>query len=582
MAEHGTTGTTAHRRGSGRRFPLSAFLMALFLAFAVSSGMVGFLLGRNAARSSGELVDTIVLSPGDSSLRSQSTLHFLSGKLLRQDGSACEGVTVRLDDANRSDVTDEQGKFYLSDVRSGEHVLEVLDDGGTALASAGLTLDFTGTESISSGTAGETPAFHMPAETRLLELTLTVGENDALTIEEDSACFVTKDGQVVDFSGSALRVAEGSSAITLGGNLVAPTGSVIFPSKGILVTYRGEQTRVQEEEEILPGTVAQPDGTFLLQAGAEETPPDGSSSREENGGAAGSEQSAENGGEDSSAVSSGEGSRPVKENHPQGILLFPNGEIELPDGETLGGDGKVVVVENGGAEELEALPDHYTPAEEASLPTSSEPAPKDADEQESQASEALGQLTSEPAPTDPGMDVSVVHEATGISWRQDSFIDLFASENRTDSMNLGEDENGLPLAAPGSSGSYEFRLKNAEDYDIYYTISFRECSMHLPIRYSVLNAVTEKSFLYRQRIKEGDTLVSPRIRIPAGKEQTFRIDWKWDYEDWYDAQRDNALDMAGAMAENNTYEVGVSIQATQILSGVPLEPDGDIRYPGKR
>lgn len=574
-----------------RIFP--AVLMALFLAFCLSSGMLGFLLGRNAARSAGEVVDTIVLSPGDSSLRTQATLHYLSGRVLTPVGEPVEGATVRLGDGERSDVTDEAGKFYLSDIRPGQQTLEVTGERGELLASREISLDFSAEAAVSADPSGTPASFTMPENTRMLELTLTVAEDKTLQVHEKEACFVTKQGQVVNFNGEALQVEESSHAVTPTGNLVDSRGYVLMPTKAVMVTPQGGQARVESAEEALPGTVLEPGGTVEIGTVA---------------------------------------------------VLLPSGTIQEPDGETVGGNGKVVLIGEASVQELEKLPEVYVPApptedlhvpEEESRPekeessaasSSSEPAPRPSAEAsptagptaappaalgpedgfgEAESSSTLEsqepqnapspEETPTPEPTADGFQV--IDAETQLAWRQQSFIDLFKNRTGLSAVkthstshggagNLpgldGESQEEIPVAAPGDQGYYRFQLKNAEEFEIVYTVTVTEKSFHLPILYSVIDEDSGYHYLHRERTGDSSPVSSKEIRIKPGTVQNFRIEWEWQYEDWFRPSIDDALDTAAATREDRTYLVTVSIDAEQSPYTNAGDYGDDMRYPGKR
>lgn len=502
-----------------RQFPLSALVILLFAALVASSGMVGFALGRNAARSTGELMDTIVLSPGDSASRTQAVLHYLAGVLTSPNGEPKAGMTVRLD-ADRSGLTNEYGKFYLSDIRSGEYVLTVLDQEENQVASFPFSLDFSGNE-IGADSKSDLPVFSMPEDTRLLELTFVL-EDDTLFVEDSTACFVTRDGQVVDFERNSLPVRGNALAVTPGGNVAASDGAVLLPTQEILLTPAGAQQEVPVGTEPLPGVTVEEDGSAVTETGA---------------------------------------------------VILPGNEIEIPDGTVIGGD-HVVIIEDDRVEEVYPLPETYVPPEE-------EPLPEDSSAPEDSGSPEEG-VESSPEPEGEEEDglpegLSVSDGRTRISWQQQSTVDLF--KNRTDNMNLGE-ENGIPVAAPGSKGYYDFLLENPEDYDISYTIAIEEKTFHLPILYSVVDRADNTNYLHRERTNGKDALVSPKILIPAGTTQRFRIEWAWQYEDWFDYERDDAIDTAATKGDR-CYEVAVAIRAEQANGSGDVDLGDDTRYPGK-
>lgn len=513
----------------------STLLGILFLIFVLSSGMLGYLLGRNASRSTGELVDTIVLSPGDSSSRSQAALHFLTGRLVDRENNPCAGCTVRLGDSGREDVTDEQGKFYFPDLHSGEYTFALLDSAGEPLSSTRLSLNFSQKADVSAAFSSEGPSFQMPEDTRVVELTLTVEEDHSLTVQEDSACFVTKDGQIVNFDGSALRVRESAKAVTPNGSVVDSTGYVLVPFQNVVLTPAGVQEEAVPGQEAAPGAVTEADGTVVLM------------------------------------------------DH---TSLLPGGEVLLPDGETVvGGGEKVVVVENGGAEELDQLPDIYTPeipqdaAGGSGQTAEAHPAAEEEQPGESSSGESsAAESPEEPEPAESYRGLEIMDAETNIAWRQQSMIDLF--KNRPGSSYIDE-KDGLSIVQPGSKGYYEFRLENPEEFDIAYTIAIQEQSFHLPMLYTLADEENNHHYVHRQRSGMEEKLTSPKIVIPAGTEQNFRIEWEWQYEDWYDPDRDNALDTAAAVRADRTYMIAIFINAAQIERPNTTVGDGDTRYPGQ-
>ncbi len=518
MAEKENNG--GHGMPHLRRPHLSGIVILLFAVFVATSGMAGFTLGRNSARSTGALVDTIVLSPGDSSSRAQAVLHYLSGALRSREGMPCAGFTVRLDE-NREDVTDQNGKFYLADLRSGSHVLEVLDEKRELVASTPLSLEFSGGTIERSGSGG-TPSFVMPEDTRLLELTFVMDEEGNLVPEENSALFTTRDGQLLNFDGAGLRVRENSLVVTPEGSIAAPDGEVVLPSQKVAITKTGAQTEVKEEEEVLPGLTVKEDGSAETE---------------------------------------------------DGIKILPNGEVKLPGGEIVGGDTPVEI-DNGEVTEPDLLPDAYVPGEAPAVPEE-DGLPEETDSASQAEETASGEDTE---PEEPTGGLSVADGASGISWKQQSFVDLF--QNRTVGAELGE-ENGIPVAAPGSKGYYDFTLENPEQYDIAYTISIEERTFHLPILYTVVDRADNTHHLHRQRTDGKNALVSPKITIPAGTRQNFSIEWAWQYEDWFDPESDDALDMAATNSADRCYEVTLSIQAEQISPPEVIEPGDDTKYPGQ-
>lgn len=533
-----------------RRSLLSTLLIALFLLFALTSGMVGYLLGKGA-RPSGELIDTIVLSPGTTS-QARPAVRFLTGRVRYRQGGACAGATVRLSGSQEdTDVTDENGKFYFAGVQSGVRTLEVVD-GDKVLASMELSLDFSQGAELSADPAGVPASFRMPADARMLELTLTVEEDQSLTVEEDSACFVTQDGQVVNFNGGALRVKDEEKAVTPAGNLVVSTGEVLLLSQSVFLSPEGKQWETIPGEEVFPGVVTERDGTALIE---------------------------------------------------EQFTLRPNGAVLLPGGQALGGGDKVVSIVEEQVQELETLPDQYVPSEGTS---SQKPLAVPGEEIVSSTvepePESSGDPSAEPSSSEPASEadtneapkggLAVVDKETQLTWAQESFVDLFKnrfeSQDRSGGGVLAR-APGSDTIAPGDRGYYEFRLKNPEEFDIAYTITIQETAFHIPILYSVVDAANNYHYLHRERSGVENALSSPEIRIPAGTEQEFRIEWEWQYEDWYYTEENDALDtLAGTgQAENEdqdrTYMISMFIHAAQVPTEYEDSYDNSgLQLPGKR
>lgn len=601
-----------------RHFPLSVLVAVLFAALAVTSGMVGFILGRNASYPTGELVDTIVLSPGDASRL--ETAHSLSGRLRLSTGDPLSEATVELTDTGAKDITDRQGKFFFSGVRAGAHRLEVKNSAGELMAGMDLVLEFSG--GVSAEFGKDYTSFHMPEDARMLEFTITVDENSGM-VEEGSAYFVTKDGRIVDFSGASLKIEEPAVAILPNVDVVSPGGQILVPSRGVVVTPGGDDVKIPVGEEVLPGVTVEEDGSVHIDG---------------NGGTGGTDESS-----DIAGNSEIDGNGEIVGNDE--IVLTPDGDIILPDGSDKKVGDDVIVAEDGKIEEMPELPDPYVPEEPDPEPTDPDPessAPEQSDPEESDPEgsglepdpsddpviddpvddpdaddpvvgeppadggpavdeppadeptvgepaapdgEAPGQeeSSSQPDNSAPNGGLAVIDSETGISWKQLSVIDLF--KNRTAGI-MKNGDGGQTMIAPGSSGYYEFRLENPEAFDIAYTMTFEEHSFHLPIRYSLLDGRTGYSYLYREKIGLPDQpLMTKEFVIPAGGEQRFRIEWDWDFEDWYDMDTDDAIDTAAARGANPTYMLGILLRAEQIV-GEPEDPevsyaDGDTRYPGK-
>lgn len=559
---------------------LPPFLYFLMAVFVLTSGVLGFVLGRNASRGSGELIDTIVLSPGEEALsQSGDTItHFLSGKVVYEDGKPCVGATVRMRDGEQNDETDAHGKFLFSGVRSGNAVLEVADSEGVLLASTPVELNFTNSGNVSADvTVSGVPSFEMPSDTRMVELTLTVKET-GITIDTDSACMVTTQGDIVSFSSRMMRLESDTYAVMPGGSLLSSEGYLAIPSEEMVITPQGTMTQESKEEIRVPGMVVRPDGSAQTEGGVTVLP-------------------------DSTVIDSGDNSTKSD----TGVIIVEGDQVkdiveELPDEyqppseepqpmapeETTAPESMPEPTAppqgNGGGDKNGiAAP---APSADASGSESEEPAesvePEETPSPTPEASQELPQETT-PAPT-PEDKFQILDSDTGISWSQQSMVDLFKSRDgsgQLKSIQEGGETVQVPLIQPGSSGYYPFVLKNENDFGIDFKIIVSEKSFHLPMYFSVSNRQTNYLYVDQQRL-EGETgVTTTTIQIAPHSEEEFLLNWEWKYQDEIDPEEANSLDTAAGLSGDRVYIVGVRINAVQRLAE-PGGNDDDTRYPGKR
>lgn len=576
------------RKSAAGKSPLSILLLLVAVLFTLSSGMLGFVLGRNASNSQGELVDTIVISPDRGLASGGEATHFLSGRVVYAQGKPCAGATVRLAEEGKTDETDENGKFFFSDIHGGSTTVEVLDSDGALLADTPVTFQFM--EGGNAKADVTVPVFELPTDARMVELTLTVDpDKGSLAFQEDAGYVVTTSGDVLDFSGGMLQNGSSSYSVIPGGDVVSSTGYAAIPSHQIMILPTGEVSPVEEltgEEEEQAGMEVQESGSVIL--------------------------------------------------HNQ-VTVEPNGLVKLPGKEEPVGPAEAVIsVTEGEAEEMPQLPDipqTETPSgegpavsEETAPPgsavSSEEPSsssqivptasavPKeetpDGDVQ-SQAEEPaantapnpLSEPTPAPTPTPtptptPSPTPSPTPDALGVnhleldtdsgewivgkSWKQQSMVDLF--KNRTSGAELGE-VDGVPVIAPGSKGYYEFNLENSADYNIRFVLSISEGSFHLPILYSVRDMETGWVYKGGSKVNEdGSAISTEAILLPAKSQRRYRLGWEWQYEDWLYPDEDDAYDTAATREADGTYIVSVNITAEEVY--MHTHAGSGTRVPGKK
>lgn len=527
----------------GKRHIFLSLAVVVMAVFVATSGLVGFRLGRNAAASTGALVDTIVLSPDQSLAQGGAeTTHFLSGRLLRENGDPCKAATVRLLESGKADETDDRGKFFFSDVQTGENTLEIVDTAGALLGRSTLTLEFQEGAALAAGENSLT----LPQDVRMLELTLTLDpEQQSVSFDESASCAVTVEGTLVNFSGQALTLSADSASVVPGGDIVTDEGYVLLPSKALAITPWGGR------QDLTP--LVTPNEAEQTESVVEEEP-------------VSSEGSAVPG------VSVDEEGGVTLEN---GVEIQPGGVVLVPDEEPVGPTENVVLIPSDGAAEiLPELPEVYEPAatpEPTVAPTkppvSSTISPPGNGGLNSEAVAEDASPTAEPTET-PTPEPTATPEPLSISWSQQSMVDLF--KNRTSGEELGNQMvNGkeVPVIAPGSSGYYDFNLKNDADYNIRFTLSISEGSFHLPILYSVRDL--ETNYVYQGGSKvntDGSAISTDYITLPPHSERSYRLGWNWQTDDWLAPWWDNEFDTAAAGRKDRTYMVSVGIQAEQFYS----------------
>ena len=568
----------------GMRHLFLSLAAAVMIAFVATSGFVGYRLGRSATAGAGALVDTIVLSPDQSLAQGRAEItHFLSGRLLETGGDPCGAATVRLLESGKADETDERGKFFFSDVRTGANTLEVVDEQGNLLGKATLTLDFQ---------AGATPAVEenkliLPRDVRMVEVTLTLDAvQQSVSLDKNASCAVTSDGTVVNFSGQALSLSAGSASVVPGGDVVTGEGYVLLPSKAVAITPWGGR------QDLTPAgtqqTIGQPESSAVEseappESNAEEAPGTESSAAEstpESGfpekpgselpGAPESETATEDVIPEIPGVSMDEDGDMILDN---GAQIAPDGTVTVPDEEPVGpSDDVVFIPPEGPAETLPELPEVYEPEATPDEAPAPETPPANDGLPETPAADA----EEEPTPDEPTPEPepTPAPEPFSVSWTQQSMVDLF--KNRTSGQNLGTEtvvnkttgqEEEVAVIAPGSSGYYDFNLKNDADFNIRFTLSISELGVHLPILYSVRDLQTNYVYQGGSKVYEnGSAISTDYITLPAHSECRYRLGWEWQYEDWLAPWYDNPIDTRAGSGEDRTYMISVDIHAQQLYS----------------
>ena len=512
--------TAAPLQGTSRKRTWIKVLAVLaFLALA-TSWLVGYMLGRSAVpKSSGQVIDTILLTPGDEDAQ---PLH-LTGQIVYPDGTPYAGGQVRLHSDVKETATDSVGRFAFFNIERGRHTISVTDDNGKVLAQSILDLsdaaENTGA-SIKKDKDGTYTA-ELAADVRLLEVVVELDSNSKiLNINPDRLTYVTSKGKVVTPAGEA-TYREGT-VVTPGGTIVTTDGTIITPSRegplGIAVIKTDESVTYPDGKLTLAdgtvvtdkGTVALPNGSVItLDGGTVIKTPDGKEVRP---------------GESGVIISGGNTVRPI------GTDMGHESEQEGTSGSKR--DTNKEAGTTGSGSRGDAVSGTHAGGDITDIPRQDVPAGPD--------------IPDVPEPDDelPAFEVS---------WTQGAEIDLFA--RRTDGGKDGDD------IIPGSKGYYPFRLKNGNSFPVDFDLSVSEGSLHIPMRFRIVNADSGNEVLSGWwNTKKNAVSDSETVRLPAGETIQYNLEWEWPYE-----HGDDAADTLAGADEKGIYTVELKIHAEQAV-----------------
>ncbi len=537
------------------------FIIILF-AFVITSGLLGFVMGKNAT---GELrgtqLDTIPLMAPTSLSASDvgdEITHFLSarvrsasgeylksvGEAIGADGTPLPNIVLKLG-SKAEEKSDSEGVFRFSDIQSGAYTLKAVDTSKRVIATTEVTFDFNRSrELIADLSAEDKPRLVLPDNTRMLELTVKL-EGEKILISEDDSYVTTTDYDLITFKSKALSMDSAGMTVTPSGNLIVPEGYVIFPESMDVITPEGYIERQSHERVVAPGIQITQDGRIETDSGVQINP-------------------------DSSVEAGDE-------------VYYPSEQpIVIKDDEV----GKVDI-------EDDYTPVPAPPVEPAPPPISSmpeEPSPGDEGDDggkddappslpESQADEPT------PSPTPPS--TFIAESVDGVSWQQQSAVDLFSKRIDSSgkviskSINTRKAEAQTPIIEPGAKGYYLFRLINDNDFAIEYQMKLTEQTFHLPLLYSLYSESGRINYMSANEISGDGTLMADAVRIPGKSEVVYRLDWEWPYQT-SDKKRRSALDAQDtevAVDDDRAYMIAIDISATRKDI---VNPDDETRYPGLR
>ena len=490
---------SARDGAAGKRRPWMPVLLLLLVLALITSGISGYVLGRNAGTPPlGQIIDTVILGP--ETPEAQTVLH-LAGRVVYADGTPAAGRTLELRSDPVTTISGSNGDFLFEDVPQGEHTVSILNADGTKAAERKIEIVRDAAAQNATLKQQDNGAYllEIAVDIRVLEIELEL-DAQTMTIRPDFS-YATREGVVTTTEGSA-SIQDGV-IVTPQGNVFLPDGSVVFPG--------GDQTDVTRI--LLPDdsvTIDRP-----LSADGIEVSPDGVVTL------------------------------------PDGTVIEPGGQIRQSDGkdETPGetgvivGDGTVTPIGGRPSAMPTPAPSPEDPAGAGSPPETAEPSesarpdppgtptPKPAESPEpsppltgSGGSSSGSDTPSVPEVPDDGVLGAYVQNADGsyVEWTQNHTIDLFYNRTSGDRDKI----------APGSSGYYLFRLENSRRSELRIQVELAENGVHLPLTFTLTpldaqgNPITEKA---ASGSLNGNSLTL-NAAMAAGDTVTYRLDWVWPFE----------------------------------------------------
>lgn len=487
-------------------------LLILLLLALISSCIVGYILGKNTLPdSAGQIMDTFFLKQTDQPV--ESVFH-LTGQILLSDGTPYANGIVQLHSEVQETRTDAQGHFSFFHVEKGTHTVSVIDENGSVLSECQIDLS---TETDNAGVRIQEQSagqyfVEIAADVRLLEVVLEIAtDHSHLSLQSDRVTYVTSDGKVVTPTGEVSYL--DGTVITPGGTVITTDGTIIVPnssgSLGIAFITPGEEVIYPDKGTTLP------DGSVISDAGAI-TLPNGTMITMHNG----------------TRITTPEGLTILPEQ--SGVFISPDNSIshigQTDSSSTAADSGSgAVSANNTGSSTSGSGSGGTTPSGEGST--------NDPDNEPS--------VVPTPEPTGP-----IPNFSTG--WTQGAQIDLFA--NRTD-------QSTTEKLLPGATGYYPFALENNNRFAIDYTLSVREGSLHIPMRFRIVEVGSTTQILTDWWTTQTQPAAeSAVVRLPANETVRYYLEWEWPYESGSDLE-----DTRIGTDSDHIYTVHLSIHAEQVL-----------------
>lgn len=521
------------------------WLPVLFLLTFLTSCIAGYILGKNAGSvPTGQIIDTILLSPEKEPEKKTETILHLSGQAVYNNGTPAAGRTMELHSTPIRTVTDENGFFLFPNVVEGEHTVSVLNEDGTVAAQRAISLSredsIAGADVVLQDSGSY--VIQLSVNVRLLEITVEL-DGEELYINPERLTWASSDGMVTTPAGTASAAER--PVVTPCGNVCLSDGTIVFPGGKEIpvaiilpddtVLFPKELTTLNEGAKVQPdGVVILPDGTQIYPGGIVVTPD-------------GEKKEAGSSGlivEDGTAVPIGGGASPAQ----------PDERTDAPKAEEPGSEGKITDKPLIPGEQEEELPSDGQEVK-PSLPEESggTAAPGTGGTGEETGGEGAGEKT-EPSEETGRLTVSGQKESGKefVDWTQNSTLDLFY--DRT---------TGMPYEkiAPGTKGYYLFQLQNSRQGNLHITLTLTEAtSLHLPLIFTLTPLDGDGNKLEEDAVSGGLAKDKKEITLENAVNgngiQKYRLDWQWPLNG-NDAE-DTAAGNAGG-----TYMLSLSIHAEE-------------------
>lgn len=546
-------------------------LLLLFVFMMITTGMVGFILGRSSRFSdglNGKAIDTIHIAEPEDKVK----IH-LAGKILYSDGTPYVNGNVQLHSEPKQTATDEKGAFIFKNADVGSHTLSIIDDKGTVLAERKLNINPQETAEDAKIKLLDSDEYEVAIAVNIkyLEVQVEINKEDGkLYINPDKVTYLTEDGIVVSPTGKAdikngVVVTPVGNVITTDGTIICGSGEndnrkVIIPSgdlkekdDGSIVTADGTQVR-PDGTVVNNNTVIDTEGVSVTEDGKVKQPGDGGyqivKQKED-------VKQVPLGKDTESLINNIGNQNPDTTVQPEGNISENNNPDTNPRKPASPEDNTSDHTPGTGTSE-NGSPGTNVPDDNASgiNPPETQTPGTDTPGTNTPGTNTPG--TNTPGtdipndPTDNGLTAEKGTSADKMAlWEQNTTIDLFY--NRTAGT---EDKN---LIAPGSKGYYLFRLSNDNHFPISFHLGISENDLHLPLEFAIADG--KGSLLTSWAAANGNKEISTeKLDLEKRGRQLYQIKWRWPYEN---GEAQDKQDTRAAESEDRTYTVNLVIRAEQ-------------------